>query len=169
MQIALGIDLSSKALHCAYGADERPFFQVLKLSGQLAESRIAAVADQLGLLLDRIEKRFEPELALLVVERPFVHVNPKTGIVLAQIQSAAMTTAYLKRWQIIEMDPTEIRKRMGIVHSAKKGETKLRVQQRVYEELGMDLDPDSSDAALIWLFAKYLLDNYVTETASACS
>lgn len=129
-----------------------------------------SAADRLSVLLRSLRVAIPgDEMRLLVVERPFLHkFNPHTAITLSQIQSACMTTAYLRGWAILEMDPTEIRKQIiGVGTSRKKGEIKLLVQQWVQENLHLTLNSDQADSVVIWSYARYALDHLrTTEEAS---
>lgn len=163
--VVMGIDYSSKALHCAYGQEHDPYRQVVKVEGQLSESRIAAIYDELSKLFDRIEKRWDPSLSLLVVERPFLHHNRHTAIILAQMESAVMTTAHAWKWQVMEIDPSEIRRQvLGVGTTGKKGGIKVLAQEYVRREHGLDLDPDTADSIVIYDHARFLIETYLSQT-----
>jgi Holliday junction resolvasome RuvABC endonuclease subunit len=121
-RLALAIDYSSTALHCTYGPGPVPLRAVLRLRGQQPEERIASACDQLVTLLDRLERRWAPSMGLLVMERPFVGKNARSGIALAQVQAACLTTAYLWRWTVLQEDPSRIRANVIGLGVAPKGE-----------------------------------------------
>jgi len=86
----MGVDLSTKALHCAWGAPgEAPTRSVVPLGQAAAEDRVAGAYGGLGALL-RAADRPGVGLALLVVERPFLVRNARSVLALAQVEGAVM-------------------------------------------------------------------------------
>jgi Holliday junction resolvasome RuvABC endonuclease subunit len=168
-RLALAIDYSSTALHCTYGPGPVPLRAVLRLRGQQPEERIASACDQLVTLLDRLERRWAPSMGLLVMERPFVGKNARSGIALAQVQAACLTTAYLWRWTVLQEDPSRIRANVIGLGVAPKGE-KIKDYAMAWarSEYDLELDGDAADSLVVWRYALELLDHHLVEEES-CS
>lgn len=152
----MGVDFSTNALHCAYGEVDNPHPKIVKIpvDGDFAEDWIGHIADRFGILLDQLEDMGEIELSLMVIERPFYSTNPRTTLKLAQVQAAAICTAHTHKWVTCQKDPSEIRKEVLGVGTAKgKGKIKELAQEWVTKEFGRSFDPDESDALVIWRFA----------------
>lgn len=160
MKLVLGVDFSSKALHCVYGELDAPHPILVRIpvDGAVAEDWIASVADRLGAMLDQLELLGEIEISFMVIERPFYSSNPRTALKLAQVQAAAICTAHTKKWVATEVDPSKIRKEvLGRGTSSYKGQIKEEAIKWVQQKYGKLYDSDESDAFVIWEYACRIL------------
>lgn len=161
MKILMGIDFSTKALHCTYGTldQEKPWIIRIPVEGVAAEEWIGNVYDRLSVLLESIENLGDLDLGFMVIELPFFGRNAGTTIKLAQVQSAAIAACHTHQWVTCEMDPSKIRKKvLGVGGSSVKGEIKQKAMDWVEAKYHLGLDSDEADSVVIWEYAKMILE-----------
>lgn len=157
--IALGVDLSSRYLHCAYGMADQPLQVRLRVSGDNATQRIESITDQMDALFARLETHLGPfDRALMLTEQPFLNRNPRTPIALGMLVGALVASAYRHGWMSTVEDPSDIRKAiLGQGTARPAGEIKRIAQRWVMCELGLPVSEDEADAIVIWSRAKGLV------------
>lgn len=158
--LALGIDFSSTALHCAYGTPgSTPYRLKLPIHSMVHEDRVIEAHEQTSKFLDIVEKNWPNlETSVMVIERPFLGHSVKTLVVLSAIQTAVILTAHLRSWYPVQEDPNVIRKQiLGKGTSSKKGEIKELAKQYVLDQWGWEVGPDEADALVIWRYAEWLV------------
>lgn len=149
----VGVDFSTKALHCCFGERDQPQIARLEIAAGETEVQAALVFELLGGLLRTIEDRFDVSPGLLVVERPWAGANARSVVKLGQVQGAIMATAYSQGWVVVEEDPSAIRKTIiGRGTAPGKGKIKELVRQHVKMVYKMDLSDDAADAVVIWAY-----------------
>jgi Holliday junction resolvasome RuvABC endonuclease subunit len=121
--IAMGIDISTLALHVTYGPGPQPYRLKFTLDHLDPEDRAVQVAHWLEKLLQQIDRSFEDlQLSIMVIEKPFLGMNVRTLITLTQIQAACIVTCQLHDWFAVQEDPNKIRKHvLGVGTVKEKG------------------------------------------------
>jgi hypothetical protein len=155
--VIVGVDFSTKALHCCFAADSVPQIARLEIASAETEVQASLVYELLGGLLRTLEERYEQGPGLLVIERPWAGSNARSVVKLGQVQGAVMATAYAHGWVVREEDPSAIRKAVVGVGTAKgKGAIKQIVRDWVKMVYKMDLSEDAADAVVIWSYGAVL-------------
>jgi len=151
--LAMGVDFSTKALHCCFENDGHPQIARLEIANAEIEVTISLVFDLLGGLIKTLG-----DPGILVVERPWSGTNARSVVKLGQVQGAILATAYAHGWIAREVDPSSIRKAIVGQGTAKgKGAIKQIVQDWVKMVYKMELSEDAADAVVIWEYARLLV------------
>ena len=153
--MVVGVDFSTKALHCCFGSDDQPQLARLEITASETETQTALVFELLSGLLKAIEERYGCEPGLLVIERPWAGSNARSVVKLGQIQGAVMATAHSRGWVAKEQDPSVIRKVVVGQGTARgKGAIKEIVRNWVKMVYKMDVSEDAADAIVIWSYGQ---------------
>ena len=107
--LILGLDPGS--LHTGFGLVERSGSALRAIEvGRISCPPKAPLAERLALLVTRLDEllvRIPPDAA--AIESPFVGLNNRSLIVLAQARGALLATLALRRVAIVEYSPAEVK------------------------------------------------------------
>lgn len=110
-------------------------------AGELSH-RLKEINEQVTDLIDRLQPQ------ALAVERPFIHKNVKTAVMLGQAQAAAMIAAASSGLPVFEYPPRAVKQTVAGSGSAEKS----AVKQALIARLGLqelDAREDASDALAV--------------------
>lgn len=147
----LGLDPGSR--HTGYGciAGSRDRWQLVR-HGRISCPARTALSDRLLLLTEELEAVLEqlcPDV--VVLEKAFHGVNPRSLIVLAQARGALLLTVARRRLPIEECTPAEVKNTVAGNGRADKRQVARMVRMLLRVDSGETLSEDASDALAVAL------------------
>ncbi len=148
--IIMGIDPGSAITGYGLIHEEDNGWRVLE-QGCIRTRGVQAIPEKLAIIysgLDQLIAEHHPDV--VVVERGFSGINPKTALVMGQVLGISLLVATKASLPVSEYSPREVKLAVTGFGSA----SKEQVQYMVRQLLGMDdvpLAPDASDALAVAL------------------